>query len=325
MWPTPDDTADATYVLPLRSTAPPTSELTEYLRSLARSVEVVVVDGSPPSVFEDAHRQWTSFAVHVPPDADIRYRNGKVNGVLTGLRHATHEKVVVADDDVRYDDAALARVLHLLDRADLVGPQNYFDPRPWHATWDTSRSLVNRALGADFPGTFGLRRSALGPAGYDGDVLFENLEMVRTVRARGGRVLMPLDLYVRRLPPTTAHFVGQRVRQAYDELARPHRLALALTFGPSLVVATWLRRWSFVAAGLTLVSVVAECGRRRAGGRRYFPASASLLAPGWAIERSVSSWLACGARLRGGVRYAGTRLTVAAHARSTIKRAAGRR
>ncbi|SNT63840.1 Iron-containing redox enzyme [Streptosporangium subroseum] len=31
--------------------------------------------------------------------------------------------------------------------------------------------------------------------------LFENLELIRTVRAHGGREYRPLDLYVRRLPP----------------------------------------------------------------------------------------------------------------------------
>jgi hypothetical protein len=297
--------AEATYVLPIRSTAPPSTELTDYLRMLSASTEVIIVDGSAPSVFDDAHRQWAAFATHVAPDADLCYRNGKVNGVLTGLRRATHDKVVVADDDVRYDTDSLARVLQLLDQADGVGPQNYFDPRPWHATWDTARSLVNRAVGTDFPGTFGVRRDALGPHGYDGDVLFENLEMVRTIRVRGGRVVMPLDVYVRRLPPTTAHFVGQRVRQAYDEFARPHRPAGA--------------------ALLAVVAGMAECGRRRAGGRRYFPVWSSVVAPAWAVERSISSWLACGARLRGGCRYASGRFAVAAHTSFTLRRAAGTR
>ena len=262
--------------------------------------------------------------MHIAPDADLGFRNGKVNGTLTGLRHARHEKVVIADDDVRYDAEALTGVLGLLDGADLVGPQNYFDPRPWHAVWDTGRTLVNRALGVDFPGTFGLRRSVLGAAGYDGDVLFENLEMVRTVRARGGRVVMPADVYVRRLPPTTAHFLGQRVRQAYDEFARPHRLVLALAFVPSLVVAACQRRWILVGAALGLVSGLAERGRRCAGGTRYFPVWSSLLAPGWALERSICSWLACWACLRGGCRYAGARVRRAAHTTSMIRRAAGR-
>ena len=120
---------------------------------------------------------------------------GKVNGVVTGVRECSHERVVIADDDVRYDAAALRRVVALLDEADLVRPQNYFDPLPWHARWDTARSLLNRVFTGDpafpvgdFPGTLAVRRSAfLASGAYDGDALFENLELMRTIRAAGGR------------------------------------------------------------------------------------------------------------------------------------------
>ncbi|MFD0884729.1 glycosyltransferase family 2 protein, partial [Streptosporangium algeriense] len=59
---------------------------------------------------------------------------------------------------------------------------------------------------------------------------------------------------------------------------------------------------------------VAEIGRRRAGGRRVFPCTASLFAPVWVLERAVCSWLALAARfLGGGVPYAGHRMLTAAH------------
>ena len=48
-------------------------------------------------------------------------------------------------------------------RHDLVRPQNYFEPLPWHARWDTARTLLNRGLGRDYPGTLG--RAPLAPAG----------------------------------------------------------------------------------------------------------------------------------------------------------------
>jgi hypothetical protein len=66
---------------------------------------------------------------------------------------------LIADDDVRYDAAGLDRMRALLDGADLVRPQNYFHPLPWHARWDTARTLLNRSLGGDYPGTFGVRLS----------------------------------------------------------------------------------------------------------------------------------------------------------------------
>ncbi|HVE46833.1 MAG TPA: glycosyltransferase [Acidimicrobiales bacterium] len=304
----------ASYVLPLRWTSPgPAEELTGYLRELSAPVEVIVVDGSPGPLFAEHHRLWGSFSLHLPPDPDLRFLYGKVNGVLTGVRRATHDAVVVADDDVRYTRAELERLVAGLATADLVRPQNYFSPLPWHARWDTARSLVNRALGGDFPGTLGVRRSTvLAMGGYDGDVLFENLEIMRTIEAFGGTVADDPGCLVRRLPPTTPHFWGQRVRQAYDELARPARMVTSLALLP---LTTWLvarRRFGALAAGIGATVMLAESGRRRAGGTRVFPASCSLLAPVWVAERALCSWLALGRRVQGGVPYAGVRLARAA-------------
>ena len=138
--------------------------------------------------------RWHGLLRHLPPDPTVHGVNGKVRGVLTGVAAARHEHVVIADDDVRYDEAGLRAVHRLLDTADLVRPQNYFDPLPWHAWWDTGRTLLNRAFGADWPGTLAVRRSTFrAMGGYDADVLFENLELVRTVRAYGGTEASPLD------------------------------------------------------------------------------------------------------------------------------------
>ena len=182
-----------------------------------------MVDGSPGPVWRAHHDAFGDRVAHLRPDPGLTFGNGKVNGVLTGLAAASHEAVVLADDDVRYDPAALRRLAALLEAADLVRPQNYFAPLPWHARLDTARTLLNRVAGGDFPGTLGVRRSlVLGAGGYDGDVLFENLELLRTVRAAGGTVLTPLDLYVRRLPrePATSSASGS-ARPTTSWPARP--------------------------------------------------------------------------------------------------------
>jgi hypothetical protein len=232
--------------------------------------------------------------------------------VLTGVLLARAERVVIADDDVRYDEDSLARVLRLLDSAEIVRPQNYFaggpgETLPWHAREDTARSLLNRALGSDYPGTFAVRRSALfATGGYDGDVLFENLELLRTIRAVGGREVRADGVFVRRLPPTFSRFAGQRVRQAYDDFAQPARLAVELGFLPLLA---WAARRPLRLLPVACAAVVlAEVGRRRSGGATVFPATAALWAPVWMLERSVAVWLALGWRLRGGVPYAGSRV-----------------
>lgn len=312
------------YVLPLRwEDDAGLDELTGYLRTLARHAHVIVVDGSPPALFARHARCWRGLVTHVRPDPDFGYANGKVAGVMTGLRLARAERVVIADDDVRYDGAALAAVHGLLTGADLVRPQNYFDPVPWHALWDTARTLLNRSLGADYPGTFGIRRTFFEEmGGYDGNVLFENLELIRTVRAYGGTEARPFGLYVRRLPPDAARFWSQRVRQAYDDLAQPLRLALFLAVLPAGAAALLRRRYATPAAAALLAVALAEAGRRRAGGRRVFPGAASLFAPVWVLERAVCAWLAVAAALRGGVPYAGRRLRVAAHSTRRLRRRA---
>jgi hypothetical protein len=303
------------YVLPIRTSAGAGDEFFEYLRWLSSRVEVILVDGSPRSVFVLHAPRCGRGIIHVPVDADLSsFENGKVAGVITGVRRSSHEAVVVADDDVRYDEAALLAMAEQLATAHVVRPQNYFDPAPWHAVLDTSRTLLNRVTGGDWPGTLGVRRSVLlRTGGYAGDVLFENLEMIRTVVAAGGIEATPLGLYVRRLPPTTAHFWSQRVRQAYDELARPARLIVWASIAPAVVGLTSAGKWMWLEAAAVAVMVAAEIGRRRCNGRRVFPVRAVFAAPFWVIERAACTWLALAAYLlRGGVRYRGRTLARAA-------------
>ncbi|MBV8369277.1 MAG: glycosyltransferase family 2 protein [Candidatus Eremiobacteraeota bacterium] len=315
--------AETTYVLPIRRTiVEPHDDLAAYLEVLARLLPVVVVDGSPPAVFAAHRASWPRAVEHVPVDEDRRIDlNGKVAGVVTGLRRVRTPKAVIADDDVRYDPFALRRVAALLDGADVVRPQNVFVPLPWHALLDTGRTLIARATGGDWPGTLGVRMDAYRRAGeYDGDVLFENLELVRTVRAAGGREHVAYDLFVERRAPATARYLSQRVRQAYDELARPRRLAVQLSLAPAMALAAY-RFGPAALAAFALGSVlVAESGRRRADGRRVFPALAAACAPAWVAERALTSWAALGLRLaRGGVRYSHGRLRVAANSERALR------
>lgn len=322
-----DIARESAYVLPLRWREPgPIEELAAYLRSLEGLVaEALVVDGSPAQLFESHEKVLDGVAKHLRPHADLELPMGKVSGVITGVRECSRERIVIADDDVRYDPPALRRTLSLLSEADLVRPQNYFAELPWHARWDTARSLLNRVFTGDlefpvgdFPGTLAVRRGAfIGTGAYDGRALFENLELMRTIRAAGGTVLSPLDLYVARSAPSTSHFLSQRVRQAYDDFAIPLRMAAFLLAGPLAFQRLRAgRKRSLLLAAVAGIGA-AEVGRRRAGGTERFPPSASLLAPAWIAERSVCAWLAVGSKLRGGVPYGGGRLS---HSATPLRR-----
>lgn len=305
------------YVLPIAAETSQARALAGYLARMSRTIdEVIVVDGSPPQVFADHARAWGDFVRHIPPAA--RTPNGKVGGVMTGVDEAAHERVIIADDDVRYRRAELKQMLDLLDDHAVVRPQNYFHPLPWHAQWDTARSLLSRVAGGDWPGTLGVRRSVLRSAGgYSGDVLFENLELVRTVRAAEGQEAVPLGLFITRRPPDARHFLSQRVRQAYDEWARARRFAAQLSIAPALVICGIPLAFALAAAAI----VAAEIGRRRSGGRKYFAPGASLWAPLWVAERAVTAWIAIGQRLlRGGVRYRNGRLWSAATSERALRK-----
>lgn len=304
-------------------------ELTQYLDGLGRNprlAEVIVVDGSIPHVFADFHARCAGHVRHVPVHPRFaQCANGKVAGVLTGLRLARTPLAILADEDVRYDEGALDGMERALDAADVVRPQNYFHPLPWHASLDTARMLINRVTGGDWPGTLGVRCCVLErTGGYDGNVLFENLELVRTVRAAGGREARPLNLFVRRLPPRSHHFWSQRVRQAYDEFARPVRLCLWLGLLPASI---WFglrrpRAWALLAPLIPML--IAEAGRRVGEGDRVFPGRAVLMAPVWVLERALCSWVAVAARVGlGGVPYRGRVMRQAANPLAVLIRRHG--
>ena len=313
---------DLAYVLPIRrqSGEPPPQELTAYLRWVASKSVLVVVDGSDDATFELDRMAWGEFARHVGPDPSLQVLNGKAWGVLTGIPLVDREIVIIADDDVRYDECSLVEIRRAMDFADLVRPQNVFRPLPWHAAWDTGRTLLNRTFGVDHPGTLAVRRSMfLAIGGYDGDVLFENLELVRTFRAAGARIADRPDLYVARVPPTVERFWSQRLRQAYDDLAEPGRLIRHLAVVPTILGLR--RRPASLTAAAAIIIGLAEVGRRRAGGTSAFPARTSFFGVPWLLERGVCSWLAMADRaFRGGCGYAGARISRAASSPTRIRR-----
>lgn len=310
------------YVLPVRTRSGDgdDGDLDAYLARLSEWIDVVVVDGSDQATFAKHAERWGGVVRHVAPAPDLRCANGKVWGVRTGVRLARHDRVVIADEDVRYDGEALERIVRLLDDAEAVRPQNRFDPLPWHARWDTARILLNRALGHDHPGSLAIRRSFfLQIGGYDGDVLFENLELVRTIAAAGGRVVDAPSLFVDRRPPTVRRFLEQRPRQAYDDWAHPPKLVAMLAVVPGVIAAR--SRPRALAGGAALAIAAAEVGRFRHDGRRAFDAVSPLLAPMWLLERGAMAWVALASRvLRGGCPYAGSVIRRAATPSRKLRR-----
>src|SRR3954466_6627455 len=100
-----------TYLLPIRRAtfgSAEATQLAEYFRELTEAgCDVLVIDGSPSTVFEQHEYAWRSVCRHEPVDRSFGYLNDKVNGIHTGVRLASTEKIILADDDIRYGGAEI--------------------------------------------------------------------------------------------------------------------------------------------------------------------------------------------------------------------------
>jgi hypothetical protein len=328
-----------TYLLPIRRVrAHPVEigQLRAYFTRLAEAgCEVLVVDGSPPAVFAAHDRAWAAVCRHLTVDPRYRYLNGKVNGIHTGVDAAGCERIIVADDDIRYAPGDIARTCGLLDSHDLVRPQNYLSPLPWWARMEAARMLVNRGTlrAGDYPGTCAFRRSTFRRLGhYDGDVLFDNEEIVRHFAAAGARIAYARDFFILKRPPTLAKWREQRARQAYEDFGMRAKTALFAALVP-VGIGTGVaggRRAAMAYGALIAAGSIALARRGRGdGAARVVPPGIPLWAPVWVLERCLSTYWAVYWKLRRGGYPFGDRLLTkgtgrawSAGARAARKRAA---
>ncbi|MFN2541746.1 MAG: glycosyltransferase [Chthoniobacterales bacterium] len=304
----------STYLLPIRSAGfseVGAAELREYMSILAEaSCEVIVIDGSSPEVFAQHHRAWCDVCRHEPVDRRFNYLNDKVNGVHTGVALATSDKIVLADDDIRYRKIDIEKMRALLDDFEVARPQNYLvtsassrcsakhgqDARVTLSIWakmEAGRMLINRATlrTADYPGTCGFRRQTLQRAGeYDGDVLFDNEELIRHFARSGARICYANDFFVAKVPPSFRKWLEQRPRQAYEDFGLRFKTILFASLLPlGIGIAMIDPRWLSI---FLLSILVASAGWLRGAARKYFPLHVCLFAPLWICERTLSTYWA---------------------------------
>jgi hypothetical protein len=261
--------------------------------------EVLVIDGSPAWVFEQHAENWRSLVRHEPVDRSFGYLNDKVNGIHTGVNLATTENIILADDDIRYAALEIARVRDLLDEFEVVRPQNFLSPLPWWARMEAARMLINRATLriADYPGTCAFRRETMLRVGhYDGDVLFDNEEIIRHFARGGATISYALNLFVRKRSPIFRKWIEQRPRQAYEDFGLRLKTALFLSVP---IFAGWIgyvfgfKALLFYFAALFLIAfALAMAGRLRGAAARHFGWSVCFFAPLWILERSASTYWA---------------------------------
>jgi hypothetical protein len=308
-----------TYIFPIRRVQVDRTEILNlaiYFR-LLRSVgcEVLVVDGSAAAIFEAHHETWKSCSRHVRPDPEYRYLNGKVNGVQTGVDLASCERIIVADDDIRYRAADLKRMCRLLNDFEVVRPQNFLSPLPWWARIESARILINRGVLAtgDYPGTCGFRRATMRRVGpYDGDVLFDNEEMIRHFAVHNANIKYAVDFFILKRPPTFKKWMEQRPRQAYEDFVMRTKTIAFASLLPTVCALIMLGKVAaafYVAIAISLLSAaLASKGLLRNAAYKFFPITSTLFAPLWILERAFSVYWALYWRLRFGGYPFGERL-----------------
>lgn len=291
------------YLLPLRRTRFCGTEAAGwrgYFERLRKAgCEVIVIDGSPPNVFEQHAAVFRPASVHIQVDRHYGYLNDKVNGVHTGVALTRQDKIILADDDIRYTPETIAEVIALLDRYEVVRPQNFLSPLPWWARMEAARMLINRATlrTGDYPGTCAFRRSTLLRVGhYDGDVLFDNEEIIRHFAEKGATIDYAIDLFVQKRPPVFRKWLEQRPRQAYEDFGLRTKTALFLSLLPLLIATSLFFGPSGSVAFLSVVGLIslllALSGLLRGRAREVVPFSCCFFAPLWVAERSLSTYVA---------------------------------
>ena len=186
------------------------------------------------------------------------------------------------------------------EHIDVVRPQNFLWPLPWWAKMEAGRMLINRATlrAADYPGTCAFRRAALLACGhYDGDVLFDNEEIIRHFAEHGCRIAYANDLFVRKRPPSLRKWIEQRPRQAYEDFGMRFKTCAVLFIAAALFAG---RDWVSAGGGGGFPRCDASLGafglawhgRARGSAAAYFPRQCCLWAPLWIAERSLSTYWA---------------------------------
>jgi hypothetical protein len=131
---------------------------------------------------------------------------------------------------------------------------------------------------------------------YDGDVLFDNEEIIRHFARAGATVSYATNLFVRKRPPTFRKWIEQRPRQAYEDFGLRTKTALFISLPIFAGCIGYAFGWKGFIAYLLCLSVtsiaLATAGRFRGTAAKYFSWSVCFFAALWILERTASTYWA---------------------------------
>lgn len=269
-------------------------QLARYLSTLSGAeCEVIILDAATGSEFENHRRVLRWVGSHRPGhDPDT---------LRTAFDAATTEKVIVATACTRYTPAEINQICELLDRYEVVEPEEFIEPMPWWGGIDAARILLLR--GVDHPGgdsaTFGFRRSVFRP--LRGIEELQADSHLRRLMLQGTDFHSARDVFVRRQAPQLRPWLMARAYEARNDFMYPMKAAFFLGLLPLVVVLALIGGARFASgyAGVIAVGAVMLAVRGRAGATKFFPLHACLFAPLWIVERSIGIYWALFQRLTG--------------------------
>jgi hypothetical protein len=293
------------YVVLVRNAAASTAELRDlatYLSTLGvADCDVVVLDPSPRPELERNARILRWVGRHVALRPEHRAGSG-VDIVRAASEYAACEKVIVAAEDIRYTSTAVGQLCDLLEKHEVVEPQDYLDPMPWWGGIEAGRILIHRGLEPqpDHGATFGFRRSALRALHALSPATSPDAQ-VRRLAAVGAEVYPATDVFVRREPGALGEWLSARPRFAGEDFELPMKTAFFFSLVPLLVLLAVVGGLQLAGgyAGVIAFASMALAIRGRAGASPFFPLRACLFAPLWVLERSLSVYWALLRKLRG--------------------------
>jgi len=261
------------------------------LSSLSRRLSSMI----GPDVFA-AHHARLSGALdaglrHVPPAPHLSTEMGKVGNVLT---RAFAGDPALPDHRRRrraHDEATLARD-RSGTRARTWSGRRTLRSAAVACLLDTGRMLAEPRHRGGLPGTLGVALDPRRHRRLRRPAMFENLELSAPSSGRRPRGDPGRRLRSGVVRPRHGTLVATRAA-AYDEIARPWRLAVQLALLPAASLLAVTGRWRILAAAVVILVVAAEIGRRPPVGRAC-SVRASLCAPLWVAERAVCA--GCGGR-----------------------------
>ena len=268
--------------------------LARYLSTLsAAECEVIILDRASDVEFDEHRRILRWVGTHqATSDPDT---------LRAAYDAASTEKVIVAAPCSRYTPAEVAQLCELLDRYEVVEPEEFIEPMPWWGGLDAARILLLR--GVDHPGgdssTFGFRRSVFRPLRS-----IEELQAdthLRRLMLQGTDFYSAREVFVRRQSQSFRQWLGTRAVEARNDFSYPMKAAFFLGLVPLVIILALIGGGRFASgyAGVIAVGAVMLAVRGRAGAAKFFPLHACLFAPLWIVERSVGIYWALFERLRG--------------------------